>query len=345
MNDIWQRIGSTIPKENQFCRLSWYEAWTCYLKEENNWQGDLEYCVAKGNDASEEAIIPYAYQKVGPFLFASLAGNYFPHRAFPYNGKSQSLLDNIVSEISTIKGISGFRLAPVEAKDTFLEKLKETFSQNNWKILTRDAGQDFGIFLPDSEDEFLASLSSKRKYKIRRRWRGMEELGTAEIKRYNSISSEEWETVFQEVETVEEKAWISEMGEPRFAGKANQQFWNNLVQDEWFSKAINIWIMYLDQEPVSYSISIDSGEIRYGLATSYCESIAQFSPGQKFQMEVATQAIRAGIKTLNEGMGDSGYKQKSGSIELSKLIEIIAFPPTLKGKVAYLIALLKEKIG
>ena len=139
----------------------------------------------------------------------------------------------------------------------------------------------------------------------------------------------------------ETNAWISESGEPRFIGHKNQYFWNKIVEDEWFSKAINVWIIHLNEEPVSYVISIDTKESRYVYANSYVKHVENFSTGTKLYYELILHAISCGKKMINFGLGDSGYKTQWGARASSVLIDLFAFPPTLKGRLAYYIFKLK----
>ena len=342
----WLRIKETCKEQEQHLNQVWYDAWQKYIQEDNNWEGNLRYELIEGNDENY-AIIPYAYQTVGPFQFASLAGSFFPHRGFPNTGAKPDLIRNTVSKLSSILRvsglrISGFRMGPVDQDDQFIGELLEELKRKKWKIISKGIGHHFGVELLSNKDDFLASVSNKRKSKIRRCWKAMERDGKVELKHYNEISAEKWDKIFKEIEIIEKNSWVATKGEPKFIGSANQSFWNSLVIDEWYRRSLNVWILYFNDKPVSYSMEMDTENTRYGLCTSYDKDVAKYGTGVMMRIEIIGQAIESGKKILNEGLGDSGYKSSWGSKKIATLVDLIVFPPTLKGRLAYYTGVIGE---
>ncbi|MEZ5758865.1 MAG: GNAT family N-acetyltransferase [Emcibacteraceae bacterium] len=340
----WKSMDAGGAPGIRFLRKSWFQSWLNLVQSSNSWTRNIEYIYVDGTD-SNCAIIPYAYQKVGPLKFASLPGAYFPHRGIVNTGPESVLIENAAAKLGEIPGIYGFRMGPVESNDPFVNALTEKLKQNSWKIITMTIGANYGMAPPASVEDYLSGFSANRRQKMRSHARKMDALGKVELKHFNDVDSAIWEKIFKDIETVESNAWVSKSGEPRFMGREKQTYWNELVKDDFYKKALSVWIIYLDGEPVSKKVALDAGGIRYYLTSSYDEKVARFNTGVRMEVEFVSDAIVKGIKYINNGLGDSGYKTQWGSEYYNDLIDIIAFPPTFKGRFAYMLAKLKAALG
>ncbi|MCP5381997.1 MAG: GNAT family N-acetyltransferase [Kordiimonadaceae bacterium] len=348
MTDLSERYWNSIDAVGEtgikFLRKNWFESWLNLVQSSNSWTREIKY-IYVGEADNDCAIIPYAYQKVGPLKFASLPGAYFPHRGILNTGPKVILIEKAAEKLSELSGIYGFRMGPVESSDLFISGLTEKLKQNGWKIITMNIGANYGMVPPATVEEYLSGFSANRRQKMRSNARKMDALGKVELKHFNDVDNATWEQIFKDIEIVESNAWVSKTGEPRFVGLEKQFYWNELVKDEFYKKALSVWILYLDDKPVSKKVALDAGGIRYYLTSSYDEKVARFNTGVRMEVEFVSDAIVKGIKYINNGLGDSGYKTQWGSEYYNDLIDIIAFPPTIKGRFAYLLAKLKAALG
>ncbi len=344
-NNCWQIIYQTCPQECAFMRKSWFDGWSMYFSGDRTRLGGLIYKYFSDQNGGI-AILPYTIQKRGPFYFAALAGEFFPRRGIPYNSTSEELVNQTADYLCEIKKVCGVRLGPIVKSDTFIEEVLKVLKERGWRFIVSPMGHDFGMEVPEDYDEYYAGLSKNRKKKTAYYRRRLEDLGNVEIRHHKNLSVADWETVFEELEHVESKAWVSDEGDAHFIGPDHQYFWNGLVLDEWFRKAMNVWMLYVDERPVSYISGIDTGKERYMLASSYDADFAKFRTGHHLELGMIKDTIQEGKVTyINNGMGNSGYKSAWGSEEYQQLVDVIAFPPTLKGTVAYFIARAPKKLG
>lgn len=345
-NCKWSKINETCRENEQFLNKAWFEAWLIQKENIDSWQGDIRYEPVNSNN-DNHAIIAYGIQSVGPFNFASLAGNYFPQRGIPNTGPDLELIKNTADKLFEIiktegSGTSGFRMDYVHREDEFIATLKAQLLKNKWKLISRQRDQNFGMDFWSSEEEFMATLNSKKKSKIRSREKKMARDGHVELKHYNDVSQDQWATIFKEIEVVESNAWIGEKDHAKFVGPTNQIYWNSLVKDEWFRRALNAWVMYFNNKPVSYSLEMDTEHTRYSMCRSYDKDFGKYGTGIAIVISIIVQAIEAGKKHYDLGLGDTGYKADMGASIISTLDEYIFFPPTFMGRVAYYIAKFKK---
>jgi hypothetical protein len=343
IEQYWSMIESSLDNSNSFLRSNWFDAWTIYINDENSWQGNIQYEYVSCKNGC--VLLPLAKQVVGPLSFTSLAGNFFPHRAFPFTGEPESAAVAVADKISTVNVGSGFRAGPILFDEPFNEALLSELQKRHWKISINELGYSHRLVLPDEKDQYLDTLTTKRKKKLRYYWNSINKQGDTSIVHTTGLSGTEWTKVFTDLAMIESDAWVSNKGEPRFIGESNIAFWNSLANDVWYQNALNVWTLYLDGIPVSYTIALDAGDTRHILANSYSESVAQFSTGSKLYTEMIFQAIESKVNFIDFGMGDSGYKGKWGAEPYRKIVDIYAFPRNLKGISAYCAFYMKKEFA
>ncbi|MDA0707908.1 MAG: GNAT family N-acetyltransferase, partial [Proteobacteria bacterium] len=147
--------------------------------------------------------------------------------------------------------------------------------------------------------------------------------------------------VFKDIAEIEENSWVNERGELRVGGDENQRFWNKLITDDWFSQAMKVNICYLDGEPVSHNLSFDTDDTRYNCDTGYDAKVAKYGVGILMGVENTKQSINAGIRYVNDSFGTESYKMQLGREKFTRLTDIIVFPPTVKGKLVFLLVKIK----
>lgn len=338
LGDLWLALLEEESPRLHLFRPIWFEAWDAAFRNQGNWSGAIQYlCVPKEGVAN--IILPLAFQKVGPFRFVSLPGFYLPFRNIPARIDCKNSIPELIELLAQIDRKSGVRIGPIQADNPISEALAIHFRNAGWSVMKNKSGTEFNLDLPATPDEFISGLNRKVRKNLKYYWNKMNRLGRAELNTVSGIHQDDWARIFEDLAHVESNAWISSRGEPRFLGKKNQKFWNYLVSDPWMRRAMHVWLIYLDDNPVSFALTIDSKDVRYVIANSYDEKVAEFSTGSKLYFEMILDAISGGLKTINFGIGDAGYKSQWKAVGNSKLIDIVAFPNTPLGRTAYVAAL------
>lgn len=117
-------------------------------------------------------------------------------------------------------------------------------------------------------------------------------------------------------------------------GRKNFRFWMGLLQDYGLSRSIKIWMLYLDDGPVSFRLVLDTGPIRYQLVDGHSKSVKQYSTGHILFKGMIFNAIEIGVEQICFGQGDSGCKREWGAKSSVELIDLIAMKSRLFGKLA-----------
>jgi CelD/BcsL family acetyltransferase involved in cellulose biosynthesis len=341
MND-WTNIPDSGPEGRRFLRPAWFRAWEGAFGNYRNWRSPIRYIhICDGADSS--CIVPLGTQHIGPFRFASLCGGYFPLRGIPYCGEPRRLAAPLAATLKGTASAVGVRLGPVPDTDPLLALLLPALERYGWKLMRKSIGSEFVLDNPASLEVYKASLSSDRQRKVDYYWRKLNEAGPTELRHFND-AGEAWPMVLRDIAKVEAASWVAREGDPHFMGERTQVYWAKLTVDPWFSRALNVWLIYHGGEPVSFALTLDSGRTRYVLANSFDERVAKFSTGAKIYQQLIFDAFSRGIAQINFGLGDSGYKSRWGARPGATLMDTVAFAPSIGGRTALLLARARDTI-
>ena len=331
----WQQLMSTVSPGSRFLSPIWFQSWESTLLDSGNWQGPVNYIMVR-LDGRLSGVLPLAIQRFSIFRFLSLPGYYIPFRDLPVEAdKVYQVVDTMVCRMARVKGIIGARIGPTENGSPTLLALKGSFRHHGWTIIEKFRGKIFYLELPKNIVDYVPIISGRAKkanYYLRR----LKKIGDVSMKVKRDLSSNEWQETFRELQKIESESWVAESGEPRFLGENNFRFWKSLLQGHELRKVVKVWMLYLDGEPVSFCLVLDTGPIRYQLINGYSKSVKQHSTGHILFKEMIFDAIETGVERICFGQGDPGHKGEWGAKPSVELIDLVAIKPGLFSKLASL---------
>jgi len=82
-------------------------------------------------------------------------------------------------------------------------------------------------------------------------------------------------------------------------------------------------LLYVADRPIAFSLDLVCGAIAYGIASSYDAAFADASPGQIVTLHAVDAMLARGVRQVDWGAGDSGYKQEIGARPGSRIQDIL----------------------
>ncbi len=339
----WKRLMQTIRPGNRFLSPIWFQSWESAFLNTGRWQGPVRYMTVRLNGRLS-GVLPLVVQRLSIVRFLSLPGYYMPFHDLPVKADMEDqVINSMVRRMAHVNGVVGARIGPVENCSPTLLALKDSFRQHGWTIIELSRGDLNYLELPKSVADYVPMISGRAK-KVDYYLRRFKRRGNVSITVKTGLSSNECQETLHELQKIESESWVAASGEPRFVGEKNFQFWMSLLQDYSLSRSIKIWMLYLDDDPVSFCLVLDTGPIRYQLVNGYSKSVKQYSTGHILFKEMIFDAIETGVQRICFGQGDPGHKREWGAKSSVELIDLIAMKPGLFGKlvsVAYSSSLLK----
>lgn len=309
-------LAANGPSGHGFLRDGWF----CRGEPEA-----ISTLVARRGDGSPILALPM--RQLGPpgLRARSLAGSYWPFRSAAIDptigvGDMRAVLDHPVAQHAIGPLL---RLGPIYHDDRLAQVMIAAADATGWHVLIRDMGQSFvqDFAEPGSPD---AWPSKSRRKKVRRLTTRLEEQGpvTVRIMRGAGWSRQ----AFHDLANIEDNSWVGRRTDRSGAKFLNPQMmahWQRAVVDPELAEMLTATLVYVADRPIAFSLDLVCGQIAYGIASSYDEAFAECSPGQIVTLHAVDAMLARGVRRIDWGAGDSGYKQELGAKPGSRIQDIL----------------------
>lgn len=336
----WSDLEGRLRPDLRFFAAGWWQAWAKALLPHGSWRGPLRLLVARDDRGAVQAVLPLAGQIMAGISVLSLAGGYHPFRTLLIaetapEETADALVDFVAREIKP----KAFRFGPVEAGQPEIKALIEALKRRDWHFCLINRGDDHLLDLPDDLESYEATVPKKQRQRMNALKRRLDDQGEVRLQRYRGLQPGEWNRVFDQLALVERASWLaSKGGDFTYADPYQAAFWRHYISNEAAARALSVWVMSIDDRPISFNVALDSGPCRYGLFCHYDEALKSFAPGNIVNRETIVTCFEDGRKLLNLGRGDSGNKARFGANRTEPLEDWMTMPPTAAGRVLHLAA-------
>jgi len=344
----WAAISAGVDEEQRFLDKNWFESWSEAYLPKPRMQGPVQYLVTR--DAQGEALgaLPFVVVRVAGLRILSLAGFYYPLRGIPMHAEHRDeVCRSMAATLRSYRGAAALRLGPVEDEDASVRALVEALGAHGWSRQIVDHGPQQIVPLAATFDEFSFGLGQNLRRNIRKGVNRMRREGETEVKAFRGLPAGEWDRVIEDLALVEARSWLAHgAGEPRFLGESNLRFWKRLLRDPRTGRNAGAWLLYHKGEPVAFSFAIDSGGCRYNFAGQHAEAVDRYGTGWIVDNDLFRDAIDGhGLKSVNLGDGWAHYKCRWGAVAGARLLDYIAFPPSVRGRLFHLAMRLRQRLS
>lgn len=303
---VLDRLAEGAPPSLRFLRAAWF----CRGEP-----AALSTLVARRRGGVE--IIALPLRQAGPPILGvrALAGSYWPFRSAAL-AQDVTVVDvlALLDDPVTLRAIGPvLRLGPVYGSDRLARLMSEAARIKGWGVLCREMGQSFIQDLPCSSD-IDAWPSKSRRRKLRRLCARLEQTGPVTVR---IVRGADWSRqVFRDLARIEELSWVgtrTDRSGAKFINPDMLAHWQRAVVDPEIADMLAASILYVGDRPVAFSLDLITGALQYGIASSYDEAFAACSPGQIVTVHAIDDSIARGVRSIDWGAGDSGYKQQIGA--------------------------------
>ncbi|NJO38644.1 MAG: GNAT family N-acetyltransferase [Rhizobiales bacterium] len=216
--------------------------------------------------------------------------------------------------------------------------LKEAFAAAGWRHCLINRATNYLIELPADLETYQASLAPGKFKRIRANLNRLKKQGEVRIDCRSGLEAEGWRATIADAALIEQASWLAstEDADFNFADPAMAAFWQAYLAHPEASRAMDFWLLHVDDRPVSFTIMLNSGDRRYNIVGLYDQAFAKASPGAVIDREAYVDSIAKGARTIDLGQGDSGYKANWGAAIEEPVEDWIAFPPGAAGRILHL---------
>ncbi|MGI9499882.1 MAG: GNAT family N-acetyltransferase, partial [Geminicoccaceae bacterium] len=330
----WSDLAARVPPCLRFMAHGWWQAWGETMLPYDRWRGPLRLAVARDGRGVAQAALPVARQMMLSLPVLSLAGNYKPFRSWLIaedapGETAAGLVDFFAGEA----GAKALRLGPMKSDMAETRLLLDAFRAAGWRFCRIGQGTEFLLDVPATFDAYKAIVGTKKFQRIRYKKNRLSREGVVRVERFRGAQLEAWRRAIADAAKVEQASWLGRLGgDPNYADPRMASMWQRYFGHEQASAASSIWILYLDDRPISFNATLDSGDCRFLMALAYDEGFKGFSPGKIVALDSIVSAFDDGIRTFNMGQGATGYKAEWGADREEHLEDWLVLPPTPSGR-------------
>lgn len=275
------------------------------------------------------AAFPLRKKPIGPSQLGiglnQIAGPYWPMRGAALDASTpvEALGKALTSPLLARTLGPAFRLGPALESDPSLNTLREAAAFANWSVLSRPVSDLYALDLAalSASGEWP---SSKGQQKDRWRVRQLEKTGPVRIDAFTGL---DWTQHTRDaIAAVEAHSWVGQLeegGDTKFSDPAMRKTWEEMSRDPALAAMINGRILWVGRIPAAFTFGLDCGDTRYCIANNFDQRFSKHSPGRVLLYDDFTAAAARGIKWLDWGLGDAGYKQPMGAHNAGAFVDLL----------------------
>jgi CelD/BcsL family acetyltransferase involved in cellulose biosynthesis len=297
--------AARAPESHRFLRHGWFAAaLAAYGGQARTWLVE--------DDVGPAIALPLV--TAGPRWagLAQLPGCYWPFRSFPAGDVAAAGWDVLL--LALAREWRAVRLGPVQDDDAAVGALIAAARARGWRVLSRDLGRTWRLDMAGLRAEGDWPRASTLK-KNRFHEKHLAARGPLD---WRFLGARDWPAGFDALAGIEETSWIASRTDGRdakFTRGGHGAFWRAAARDPVLAGMMSAALLTVDGRPAAFSFDLDTGATRYAIANSYDPVLGKHSPGKLLHYRNCTAAIECGVRTIDWGSGDSGYKQVLGATE------------------------------
>lgn len=307
-------VADRAPAPLKFLRRAWYAG-----------TGDEgSTLIGSRLDGTPFAAIPTA--PIGPNMIGmrGIAGGYWPFRA------PVIAVDATKSELAALLAHFGtkqilaplWRMGPVYADDPTLSPLIAAARRAGWTVLRRSLGKSWTLHLPDAAGDPWPRKSVARRLRVITRQ--LDAIGPVSIV---NVHGDDWsEATLATLGAIEGESWVGKNTDgsgAKFLTPEQRTVWTRILSDPVLANALHATILSVGDRPVAFTFDMLIDDYQYGIASSYDAAFAAQSPGKLVTYRQFEDSIARGIRTVDLGAGDSGYKRDLGAVPGSEIVDLL----------------------
>ncbi|WP_033923436.1 GNAT family N-acetyltransferase [Sphingomonas sp. 37zxx] len=259
-------------------------------------------------------VITLPITRFGPALLrlAAVPGCYWPFRSFPVRQDvGPEAFEHLLDVLAPM--MTALRIGPVYDDDPALCLLRIAAQARGWTAMPRDVAESFVLDMDGARAEGAwprGSTLKKNRFHEKH-------LAAHGVPGWDFVAGEGWTgQAFDELATIERASWIAERtdgSDAKFTDDGHGGFWRAAAQDPVLAQMMWAAVLRIDGAPAAFSFDLNVGTLKYAIANSYVPIFAKHSPGKLLYYRNLVRAIDDGMKRVDWGAGDSGYKRTIGA--------------------------------
>jgi CelD/BcsL family acetyltransferase involved in cellulose biosynthesis len=313
-------VAAVAAVTHRFLRRGWYAAALAA------YGGSARTLVV---EEGGRAVLAMPLVATGPraLRLASVPGSYWPFRSFPLAADASAIA--IETGLATLaRHCTAIRIGPVADGDPAATPLLAAARARGWTVIDRFVADGWLLDM----GELATAGAWPRASTLKKNRFHEKHLGTHGALDWSFVTGADWPAGFDALAAVERASWVATRTDGRdakFLTGGHAAFWRAAVSDPVLAGMCRAALLRVAGRPAAFSFDLEVGETTYAIANGYDPAFAKHSPGKLTQWRNLADAVARGVRTVDWGAGDSGYKQVIGATQGPALRDWLLLRPGL----------------
>ncbi|WP_342659022.1 GNAT family N-acetyltransferase [Sphingomonas sp. NY01] len=296
-------VAAAAPATHRFLRYQWFASAVAVY-------GGPATTLVVEEDGRPVLAMPLV--PVGPRMarIAVVPGSYWPFRA-PVTAEGATGAVARAALALLARHRRAIRIGPVPDSDSGVTMLVEAARASGWTAIDRVIGTTWIFRMADA----AAGGAWPRNSTLRKNRFFEKHLGEHGALDWSFLTGGDWPAGFDALGAIETRSWVGQEGlDAKFTMQGRHgAFWRRAMADPVLAGMARAALLRIDGAPAAFSFDLDAGPWRYAIANSYDPQFARQSPGRLLVYRNLADALARGVRDVDWGIGDSGYKETLGS--------------------------------
>jgi CelD/BcsL family acetyltransferase involved in cellulose biosynthesis len=330
----WEALFQADPEASPFTSPGWARAWS------RSWLGSSRpWIIAVREDGQLTGLAPFVLSRRGPFRTLSQLGGHPQRDVLALPDARERAVEAVATEV--VRRSEEWDLLAVNCFPGD-SRLVASLQREGLRSHCRRRASYPGLTLPETFDEYLAALPSKRRKDLRRHLRRIDD-GVVEVRQlHDSAAIAAAVSRWQELKVT----WWDTRGARihadqrggRFAG-----FLNDVMLELVPAGLAEIWELHHSGDVVGVEMSLLDRRTFYSWEGGYDPAVAHLGPGKVAIGEAIRVAIAGGRRYFDLMRGGQDYKYWYGASD--REAESLVLASNRPGsRAAQLVVLLRERL-
>lgn len=240
-----------------------------------------------------------------------------------------AVLDALINECARRYDV--FVLPNLPVGSVSAEAVHEVARTNGVLAMSRDGHTSPYLAITSGWDEFIATKDKKFRYKVRNSLKELEAAGQVHERWF--IGSADLEQFFQQMLHIEAHSWKVQAGMAISSSDLERGFYENLLPYLAREDALRANVLYLNGQPVAYSLCYQWHGVFRQLKTSFDDRCAKLSAGSAVMHSSIKRAFESGAHEF-DFLGDAMPHKNQWASGVRRHTTVHVFLRTWRGRLA-----------
>ena len=298
------RVAEGAPATHRFLRYGWFAAAL------GAYGGHARTLVVEDGHAPRIAL-PVVQSGPAALGLATVPGCYWPFRGFAASARADAAAyDALIRALA--REVRVLRWGPVYDDDPVLVAMLAAARARGWAVLDRWVAHSYRLGIGDRSGFPRASTLKKNRFHEKH----LAEHG-APAWRF-ATGPAITDALLNDLAGVEAASWVgakTDRRDAKFMADGHGGFWRRAAADPELAALMRVAMLRIDGRAQAFAFDLDGGTLRWAIANSYHPAVAKHSPGRLLAYRNLAAAAASGVRVVDWGAGDIGYKEQMGATE------------------------------